>query len=394
MNILFISEYLPYFPCYDGFRLIPYNILKELSKRHNFHLISFINDARELKYKEQIGEFCSSVETVFYSHQHTMLKKLKNVFSRYTWESEMYDRIQTAIKKHNIDLIYVEGANIAQYVQKIESIPKIVFPHDSPSARAFSLLKLNNTLIKRMKIFIDWLKAVSYEKTVYRHFDHCVVVGPIDKKVIQKHCPNLKVSAISNGVDSKYYAYKPAETGNHKIIFTGNMSYAPNADAVLYFCDNILPLVKKQYSDIKFYIVGSSPSRAVTDLQVDSSIVVTGQVSDIRHYIYESSVCVCPMRQGTGIKNKILEAMAMGIPIVATKTSTVGINITNGENILVEDNPVDFASKVSELLNGRDKRLKLAKNGRRLIDNEYRWDRKAIMVEQILSNVKENFKNR
>ncbi|MCX5699836.1 MAG: glycosyltransferase [Candidatus Omnitrophica bacterium] len=396
MKILYLAESLPYYPCKDGFRILAYNTLKYLSRNNQIHLVAFSNPEITKKYVHTIEKFCATIETVQYHKPDNFYKWIRQLLSLCTFNKSIYDKIIHLINKHQIELIYAEGANIGQYVYKIKNIPKIIAPHDSSSLRAHQLFKHSRNPINKLWFFMKWIKKIMYEKEIYNKFDHCIVVGPKDKEVINQNLPNLKVSVLSNGVDGEYYKFKPLGTTiKNNIIFTGDMSFYPNEDAVLYFCKEILPLIHEDIKGLKFYIVGANPSKNISALAEYDFIFVTGTVEDIRKYVNQCSVYICPMRLGTGIKNKILEAMAMGIPIVSSKLGAEGINVTDGQNILIADKPVDFKNKVVELLNSNEKRLGLSLNARNLIDNQYRWEAKGEMLEQIIKNVMQegNYKN-
>ena len=387
MKILFVSEYIPYFPCYDGFRLIPYNLLKGLSKSHEIHLVTFINSEDENKHVPQLRKYCSSVETVMFKHDKSALSSLRSLFSRYSWKEDMYIKIVDMIKKYSIELIHVEGAYMGQYVHGIKNLPKIIVPHDSPSGRAFELFNGGRGFGEKAKYYLQWKKSIQYEKSIYKEFDHCVVVSPQDKAIIQKNVPDLNISVVTNGVDADYYEYKRVKSDGKSIIFTGNMAYPPNVDAVLYFYSDIFPLIRQNVNDIKFYVVGADPVDEILNLRKDGSVVVTGKVDDIRQYVYGSSVYVSPMRFGTGIKNKILEAMSMGIPIVATNKSMAGIDAFSEKELSVADNEIDFAEKVIELLRDDKKCSYLADSARRLIETQYSWGQKAKLFDKIYREV-------
>ncbi len=377
MKILFITEHLPFFPCHDGFRLIPYNLIQELSREHDIYLLSFYVDKNELNFIGSISKYCKVVDTVFFEYPKTKRESLRNLFLKYAWNEEMAGKIRQWLEKESFDLVHVEGASIGQYVYRSADIPKIICPHDSPSARAWQLLISRDAFLDKVKYFIQWVKAVACEKDIYSKFDHCVVVSPKDKEVIKRHAPGLNISVMSNGVDMHYYGYRPFEGREKNVIFTGNMSYIPNVDAALYFYHSIFPDIRKAVPEAKFYIVGARPCEEIQRLKADPNVVVTGTVDDIREYIYKASVYVCPMRYGTGIKNKILEAMSMGIAIVSTTNSVVGINVSRGQNIVVEDKPGIFAQRVIELLNDPPARLRLTEKARALIEAEYSWKQRS-----------------
>jgi sugar transferase (PEP-CTERM/EpsH1 system associated) len=387
MDILYISEKLPYVPSHDGFRLVAYNMIKNLSVNNAVHLISLISSKEEMKHLECIKPFCASVDTAIAGKTVYLVEQLKNLLGIYTADYEMCEKITSAIKRYKIEAICIEGAHIGHNARKINGLPKVIFPHDSSSARLYSFAINTQSLNERIRLFYRWLKAIQYEKKVYRMFQHCIVVSQEDKNNINRHLPKLNTTVITNGVDCEYYQFKPYLGEEKNIIFTGNMSYGPNVDAVLYFYNKIFPLIYERVSDVRLYIVGASPADAILKLSGDRRVIVTGTVDDIRTYVNKCAVFVSPLRCGTGIKNKILESLAMGIPIVATSSSISGIDVRNGENIVIQDEPEYFARSVIELLCDRDKRLKLARNGRKVVESCYSWKTRAELLASIFQKL-------
>lgn len=387
MKILFLSEMLPYFPCFDGFRLIPYSLIKELSKNHEVHLLAFYADKKDRERTDSISGYCKSLDMVYYQYPASFLGVARNVFSLYSSSPEMSDRIDQSFKRENFDLIHVEGAHMGQYVMGIKGIPKIICPHDSPSANAWQQFKSNKVLKKKLKYLIEIGKRRYIEKRIYAQFNHCVVVSEKDKEAIQRHAPGLEVTVMTNGVDLDYYGYSPYKGTEKNIIFTGTMSYAPNVDAALFFYHEIFPTVRARINNAKFYIVGANPPDQILKLKEDPAVMVTGRVDDIRDYIYQSAIYACPMRYGTGIKNKILEAMAMGIPIVATPCSIAGIPAVDGEHISLAGAPEAFAQKTIQLLNEKMERARMVEKARKLVEAHFNWADRARMIEDIYRRI-------
>ena len=185
------------------------------------------------------------------------------------------------------------------------------------------------------------------------------------------------ITVIPNGVDIEEFLFTKANSQNITISYFGNMEYFPNQDAVLFFSKQILPMIKQKIPGVKFLIVGKNPSLTVQSLATDENIIVTGTVdSVIPHYI-NSSICIVPLRAGGGTRLKILEAMAVGRPVVSTTIGCEGLDVVDGENLLIADTPVQFAEKVIQLINDKQLYQKIANNGRKLVEDKYSWDKIA-----------------
>ena len=188
---------------------------------------------------------------------------------------------------------------------------------------------------------------------------------------------------VPNGVDTDYFKPMSVSSGKLSVIFTGGMAWHPNVDAVLYFYSEILPIVKKSVPELEFYVVGMNPVKAVRDLAADKSVVVTGFVPDIRPYLAQSAVVVCPLRISFGIKNKVLEAMAMGKPVVGTPPSYDGIDVSYGRDAIVARDPAEFAAKVVDFLKDGRMRAEIGQNAREFVEKKYSWERRALEYEQV-----------
>lgn len=391
MKILIISQDFPYPPSHSGSKLKLYNLLNHLSKKNEIYLISFVDSEDELKFLPMVKTFCTFVATVLRKSAQPSL--LRRFFSKYPQEAadylsdEMRLRISEALKTYNIDVVHVDLIYMAQYISEISAFPKIISPNDVGWLLRYDLFKFEKNLIKKFKNFIHYIRVKKFEIDYYRKFDHCAVVSPKDAGALHKYLPNLPVSIIANGVDFDYFKPISRALTSGDLIFTGIMSYKPNIDAMLYFCGSILPLIEEKISGIKLYIVGKDPAEQIERLAINKNIIVTGYVEDIRTYMGKALVYVCPLRMGSGIKNKVLEAMAMGMPTVATPLSIEGIEVVPGRDIIVAGKPQEFADKVVELINSEAMRDRLVKNARKVAEKNYSWDSIAAKYEKTYENI-------
>jgi glycosyltransferase involved in cell wall biosynthesis len=221
-------------------------------------------------------------------------------------------------------------------------------------------------------------KLRKYEMKMYSRFDLCIMEsqeGIEAMRAISYKPDNFRI--ICSGVDLDYFALPscPVEK-NSDLIFTGTMSGKMNIDAVLFFCKAILPLIRKQIPNVKLTVVGTNPNERVIDLaRNDPCIEVTGAVPDVRPYMLKSKIVIVPLRIGAGIRLKIREAMAMGIPVISTSIGCEGTKATHGKDIIIADTPEDFAMHTVRLLKDDMLREKLAQNGRMLVSSIYDWDK-------------------
>ena len=234
---------------------------------------------------------------------------------------------------------------------------------------------LDTTKHQFLKLFlkVELRRLQDYER-VLNYFDRCLVCSNVDKEILQQRSPDAKIDLLYNGIDLKYFT----ANGSHvpepfRIICTGNMSYFPNLDGALYFSTHVFPLVKKKIPEAKLYVVGQAPPKKLRRIASDD-IIVTGFVRDIKEYYLRSVVAIAPIRFGAGTLNKILEPMALGIPVVATSIGVKGLSLQAERDVLVADNVEDFAAAVIRLLKDPPLRHRISENAKTIVRSLYDWE--------------------
>jgi sugar transferase (PEP-CTERM/EpsH1 system associated) len=233
---------------------------------------------------------------------------------------------------------------------------------------------------------LEAIKMKSYERRVAGHFDQCTVTTRGELEEFEKLGLTLPRTVIPNGVDSQYFQSTSSQRDPNIIVFVGRMDYFPNIDAMVYFTKEILPIVRRSIPDIQLRIVGSNPIRAVRELATIAGVTVTGHVRDVRSYLEKAAVAVAPLRLARGTQNKILEAMAMSMPVVATSAAAKGIDAVPGRDIAIGDSPREFADKVIELLRNSDLRRRLSAAARKQVENAHAWPNSMAILDGILEN--------
>jgi sugar transferase (PEP-CTERM/EpsH1 system associated) len=388
MNILVISNALP-FPPHDGSRLILFNLLKQLSSRHNIDLIAFLDDPSSAKYKEKIAPYCNNLSTVLTKQSYSVFNKVLYhlsltpyiVTKRYS--QRMAEQVKNEISQRKYELIHFDGFTMLPYGLGVRSIPKIAYVVDAVSLYFQRNFDRESHFTKKISYIVEFLRMRRYEQKIYRQFDRCIVVSETDKAALQKSCPDARFDVIPNGVDTSYF--KPEEKEKFPtLLFSGNMDYPPNVQAVVWFVRNVLPKIINVFPDVKLYVVGRNPSSELDFLKDDVRITVTGFVHDIRPFLDQASVYICPMLSGTGIKNKLLEAMAMGKAIAASPLSLEGVpGVRENGCLLVADTGREFSDVTIELLQNSGLRSKLGQKARKFVIENYSWKASANQLERI-----------
>jgi len=287
------------------------------------------------------------------------------------------------------DIVHLQLARMMPYAIQWKHAPVIVDFVDTLSLNMRRRLEREKLVLKPL-LFYEWYKMKSYEAKLDDHFNGAVISSPVDRDALPY---GESVEVVPNGVDVDYFRYfSTSQREPRTIIFTGNMGYFPNVDAVTYFCREIYPQVKRDFPEVKFRIVGYSPKTVVSKLsKFNKSIEVTGFVDNIANELGKASIAVAPMQSGSGVQNKILEAMATGTPVVASQLATRAIDLEADRDIIIADCPVEFARAVVRLLNDRVLRHALGLNGRKLVEQKYSWPRVVRKLENIYQETIENF---
>jgi len=296
---------------------------------------------------------------------------------------EIVKAVQARLDEVQPDVLHLEGPNLAPLAILARSGERTVLSaHDSQSLRYREFARFAASRPLRVIWRMRALVARRFEQRWFRRADRIVVTSPADSEALARSVPPERISVIPNGVDADYWVYKDPPKST-RIVFTGNMSWPPNEDAARYFALEVLPVVKERIPDAEFYIVGAEPSVHVRALANLRGVQVTGTVPDIREWVWSASVYVSPLRFGAGVKNKILEAMALGAPIVATPKSLTGTPLQHGRHLLTAESTADLAAAIVRLLGDRQFGQFLSRQARRQAEREYSWPACASRFEEL-----------
>ena len=381
MNILYLTHTCPY-PPNRGDRIRCYHILKHLSRNHDLTLLYPVFDDQHHLCPEHLQQYCRTVIPVKHHIFRSYLSCFRAIFSNRSLSvSFFYSKIlKKFIQKLSPDMILVDCSTMAQYALDMPC-PKILDFVDIDSQkwdRYSSMTGFPYAPIYR----IESRRLDQFEKFLLRRFDYCLVTSSHEKSLLDS-APHIEV--LPNGVDQQYFTtpYTPVDGS---IIFTGVMNYFPNSDAVVHFHRHIFPLIKRQIPAAQFIIAGMHPTPQIRKL-ADRQTTVTGFVPDIRAYLSKAAVCVVPLRIAMGVQNKILEAMAMGVPVIATSIANRGINARHEREILVADEPASFAAATTRLLTDQNLREAIRENAKQFIDQNFRWETNLQRLDELIAEV-------
>lgn len=400
MRLLVLAYYVPATSNMPGSPRL-FNICKELCSEHQIYLATFARPQE--KYQCFINDVSvkSVFQDVFILPQAPMPSrwgKLNHWFhSRGAHFATQYhcphyhhalrEMIRNLANKAAVDVVYVDGLEMAQYVEANEKMPAFLDLHGSMTLLFSRTTKLERNPWKKFECYIETRRVAKWEKSVRKLFPLIIANSKFDEAFLRKLDPLVNILTITNGVDIEYFSVKQRWEFSEKLIFFGVMNYGPNEDAVTYFCDEVFPLILRQCPNAEFWVVGKDPPPRVQSLSERPGVRVTGGVDDIRPYVESAGIFVCPLRYGSGVKNKILVAMAMQRPVVSTSIGVEGLEVQDNQDLLIADTPADFAAKVIYLLRNPDSAKCLGQKGQNLVRDRYSWRSKAGSLEDALMSL-------
>ena len=399
MRILWIADYLPY-PLISGDRIRIFNLLKRVAKQHEVYLAAMLEKPEDIEGVECLSQFCARVETANFQ-QHSRLEKLPGLIGyalagkppelRLLYSEELVEKIKNLATVIDFDIVQIEHARMGLYLETLPSSKKrksLLMFHNFTSQQYGRVSQVEQRWDRK---FRPWLNSVAmgyWEPRYAGKFDRCLTVSELDRQLLLASNPRLCVDVIPNGVDTEKFQPLPLpiEDTSPSLLFLGNMGYPPCVDAALYFCKEIFPLIRQSKNKAEFWIVGRDPRPEVLELNGDQ-VHVTGRVDDVLPYYQKCPICVVPLRAGGGTRLKILEAMALGRPIVSTTIGCEGLDVVDGEHLLIANTPAEFAEKTVRLLNDHQLYQRLSVNGRHLVEQQYGWDNITAKLMGIYTNM-------
>ena len=382
---------MPY-PPYRGDKLKIFNLAQRLKDKHELHLLTFAQNKEDLTYKTELEKVFKSVTFIYLPKWKSALNCIAAFWSKlplqvlYFQSEELKKKLNIILEKEKFDAIHVQHLRMAPYLAERKDVGRIL---DLPDA--FSLYWQRRKTIKRslwVTLFenIEQKRVLKYEQ-VLKEYNLALVCSQedLDYLVQTHHVSNMRL--LPNGVNLNTFSSGGHDySHNNQLLFTGNMDYAPNIDAVIYFTESILPIIRTQYRDIQFIIAGQRPVKNVLALAGDK-ILVTGFVKDLATTYNNASIVVAPLRFGAGTQNKVLEAMAMGVPVVCSNIGFAGLGIKSGEGAIMQTDPERFAKSIIELLQSEEKRKRVGEQGINIIKTKFDWDIVTQKLEEYFAEI-------
>ena len=391
MNIAWVSSSLPYLPARGGFKLYGANLISILSRRHRLDLISLVHK-QDQQYAKWVRQYCDSV-TLVPRCNVSLSRRVANFASGYlrgkylNYREPLEDILREGFRSKRWDIVHVEGGFTGGLMPVNPPVPMVLSLHDAEALRAQEMLSCKLSLAQRITYTVRKHYEPRYESLVYPRFERCTVVAERDATFNRALVPKANFTVVPYGTDTGYFRPIPVEKKRCVLVFHGHFGYAPNCQAAMEFALQVFPTVRRYVPDALFHLVGADPGEEIQALGALPGFRLSANLDDLRPAICSAQVYVCAIRYGTGMKNKILEAMAMQLPIVCYSAAIVGIDCVPGKHVLVARSPQQFAEYVLDLLRRPERAAELAAAGRQLVEERYSWESRARAYEQIYQTV-------
>ncbi|MCE5199278.1 glycosyltransferase [bacterium] len=388
MRILFIVPYVP-----SRIRIRPFALIRELSRNHEVHIIA-LAEPGSAKHPG-VDELPGMVEELTiiphssirgYAQSLLALASPTPMCAAYCWSASMKNAVEKALTSSHFDIIHVEHLRAAHFVPLNTKIPVVFDSVDCLTGLFRQMYSSKRNPLGKLVALEEYLKLRRYEPVLIRRFNHTIITSESEKKEMAALYPDGTVSVVPNGVDTDYFTPIGHNRHPHRMVFSGKMSYHPNAQAVIWFAESVFPAIKTKFTDAEFVIVGSNPPPAVQRLAQIQGITVTGRVEDIRPYLDSSSIAAAPMRVGVGVQNKVLEAMAMQLPVVASPIAVRPFG-KNCPGIVAAETVSETAASIIQLMAHPEEAVDVGIRGRTHVVENYSWCCSERMLIEIYADL-------
>ncbi len=384
MKILTISNYFPY-PPQDGTKIQIFQRIRYLSENHSVTLLCVVSQEPEPALVEELQRYC----------QVKIILRPKVQLSENAWERAVnfFRSYISGIPYYFTQAISTEACGWIRAQQQLQDFDVVEADIEAglylcDPMEAFKVWVLHSVSDaneeRRLRVVRGWIdrflihsyRGISrrFERHVARRVDMVAVLTPENVVEMNRIDPKIPVSnCLTNGVDLDYFHFEPPGAHAEGVCFVGTMDYHPNPDAVFHFYHDIWPAVRREVPSARFFVIGSKPTNDVVALGQDPSVTVTGFVEDVRPLTRNAGVAVAPLRMGGGILNKVLEAMAMGVPVVASSIAVHGLGVEPEVHLFIADDDAEFAAAVKRLLLEPELRTRMAAAARRYVETSHQW---------------------
>jgi len=386
MRLFFILPRVPY-PTEKGDKLRAFHQIKQLSKNHEIILCALNDGDLHEDAIPVLKKYVKAIHIIPISKSSIFFNLIKTLFSKkplqvgYFYNKASAAKIHRLIREYQPDHIFCQLIRVAEYVKGI-NIPKTLDYQDVFSKGIERRLSTSPFYLKPF-LRIEYNRLLNYEREAFEAFDHKIIISVPDRDLIP-HPDRNKIVVVANGVDTDFF--KPMESEKqYDLVFTGNMGYPPNIKSAEFLINQILPEVFPHKPDLNLLIAGANPHLRVLVLK-SSQVTVSGWVPDMRECYAGARVFIAPMQIGTGLQNKLLEAMAMKIPCITSPLAFQALNAISGKEILVASTPKEYADHIRMLLGNPEKAQEIAQNGYDFVHRNFNWETETAKIISLMNS--------
>ncbi len=387
MKVIYLCHRVPY-PPNKGEKIRAYHQIVHLVRSHSVHVACLADSREDLDHARSLERLCSSVDVVPHSPGAARMLALGALATGRSLSVAAFDSptlrllVERRIQQEGPDVLIAQSAAMAQFIERATGLPRVLDFVDADSEKWRSYGRLRPFPFSAVYA-LEAERLARYEARMASRFDASIFVSEAEADIVRRRAPGRDLCIIPNGVDLD--AFRPNSDGERPdepvVIFTGAMGYFPNVDAVSYFAREIFPEVRRRVADAKFKIVGRDPATAVRRLARLPGVTVTGSVPDVHPHLAEAALAVAPFRIARGVQNKVLEAMASGLPVVGTHVAFQALGAGDADGVQRADSPAEFAERVVTLLRDARNRRELGQRARRYVERNHRWEHSGALLE-------------
>jgi len=389
LKILYLCHRFP-FPPQRGGKIRPFNMIRHLSSSgHAVTVASLARSPGEADAARGIASYCAGYEIAEVREPIQLARMVARLPTTipssmgYFHSPALARQVRGLLARQYFDLIFVHCSSVAQHVAGVRGVPKILDFGDMDSQKWLEYARYKPFPLSA-GYWLEGKKLERAERRLARRFDFCTATTRAEWETLESFRTGTPSDWFPNGVDSAYFAPARAAYKADTLCFVGRMDYYPNQECMLDFCANVMPRIQARRPQAKLRIVGADPSPAVRRLEQLPGVSVTGSVPDVRPYLQGSALMVAPLNIARGTQNKILEAMACGIPVVTSRVAAGGVDAVPGEHFLVADNAEEYAAAVLRILEKPDERMQLALAARSRVLSHHAWERSMQRLDRII----------
>lgn len=402
MKILWIKTELLH-PVDKGGKIRTYEMLKQLKRDHHVTYLTLDDGTASPDARQKAEEYCHELVTV---PHHTRAKfsagfyveLFGNLFSRLPYAVKKYESVE--LRREIVKRVEQDQPEVVvcDFLPPSINLPEnlgcatVLFQHNVEAVIWQRHYETQANLLKRLYLYWQWKKMRALEKAECQRYDHVIAVSREDSEAMRRDYGIEAVTDVQTGVDTGFFCpSSDAQPEADSLVFTGSMDWLPNVDAIKWFCDEVLPLIRVKVPNVKLTVVGRKPGRELMELsQRDSSVVVTGRVDDVRPFMEKAAAYIVPIRIGGGTRLKIYEALAMEMPMVSTTVGAEGLPIRDGEELLIADTPEAFAKAVIRILSDSGFAAELGNRAAISVREKFGWGRVAAQFAKICQQACDN----